>query len=200
MKKMALLAVILLLAANTVGCEHSKAYLVDRGRDAADIFTLTVGLGAGARARIGPLHAGLAAVFDLGGLRGGRVVDYAEPSGHAKENAMTVETTVSSYETFGAYPPILGEPDRFKEFEARGLPFVSYVEPPRYDENGPLVHPYYTQVELVVALVAGVRLGANPGEMLDFLFGWVGVDIFKDDAEMKRAREELPGPSRLSDS
>jgi len=46
--------------------------MVDRGRDAADIFTATIGVGGGAKARLGPVHAGIVP-FNVGafGLRGG---------------------------------------------------------------------------------------------------------------------------------
>lgn len=48
-------------------------YVGDRGNDAADIFTFTVGGGMGASANVGPLHAGLGAYQEWYGLRGGNV-------------------------------------------------------------------------------------------------------------------------------
>jgi len=39
----------------------------------------------------------------------------------------------------------------------------------------------YTDVNLVAAIGFGFRLGFNVGEFADFLLGWCGVDILKDD-------------------
>ena len=41
--------------------------------------------------------------------------------------------------------------------------------------------PHYTQVEVVAGLLFSVRAGVNPGELLDFLLGWAGIDIYGDD-------------------
>jgi hypothetical protein len=58
------------LIALAIGC--STPYMVDRRRDAADIFTATVGHGVGgAKARVGPFGTGLFHEFPLYGLRGG---------------------------------------------------------------------------------------------------------------------------------
>ena len=40
---------------------------------------------------------------------------------------------------------------------------------------------YYTQIEAEVGLVGSVRIGFNPGELLDFLLGWTTLDVFGDD-------------------
>jgi len=196
MRRIPLLAIVLLSVGSIAGCEHPKAYLIDRGRDAADIVTLTVGLGAGARARMGPLHAGLILFADVGGLRGGNLVTYRPAhAGHEIVGTVMADATIWSHENFFLGPNFWGSLHRFKEFEARGLPLLSGVQPALQvteveAESEPLVHPYYTQVEAVVALLGGVRAGVNPGEALDFLLGWFGIDIFNDDAEMRKAERE----------
>ncbi len=48
--------------------------------------------------------------------------------------------------------------------------------------------PYYTEVEVVLACVWSIRLGFNPGECLDFLLGWGGIDIYNDDLETKKQK------------
>lgn len=50
--------------------------------------------------------------------------------------------------------------------------------------------PYFSQIDVVVGIGRGIRLGCNPGELLDFLLGWTTVDIFNDDLEARKAREE----------
>lgn len=64
--------IVLGLIANVLaGCAGFQGYMIDRGRDAADIVTFTMGGGAGAKGRVGPLQTGLLFSFDLAGLCGG---------------------------------------------------------------------------------------------------------------------------------
>ena len=53
------------------GC--ASPYWQNRCADAADVFTATVGVGLGATARIGPLHAGLGANWDFYGIEAGEI-------------------------------------------------------------------------------------------------------------------------------
>ena len=40
-----------------------------------------------------------------------------------------------------------------------------------------------------------MRLGFNPGELLDFVFGWLGADLFGDDqARLMPKPEPEPAP------
>jgi hypothetical protein len=64
------LAAVIALAALAAGC--ATPYMVDRGRDAADIFTGTVGFGVGIQARASFIDFGLCAYMDNAGLRGGK--------------------------------------------------------------------------------------------------------------------------------
>ncbi len=41
--------------------------------------------------------------------------------------------------------------------------------------------PTWTHIEVAAALGVGFRLGFNPGELLDFLLGFFGVDLYGDD-------------------
>ena len=50
--------------------------------------------------------------------------------------------------------------------------------------------PYYTQIEVAVGFGGTLRLGCNPGEALDFIAGWFGIDIFGDDLNANRKKEE----------
>mgnify|MGYP001185095109 CR=1 FL=1 len=40
---------------------------------------------------------------------------------------------------------------------------------------------YHTQIEVALGLGGTVRLGINPGEMADFVLGWLQIDLFHDD-------------------
>ena len=48
---------------------------------------------------------------------------------------------------------------------------------------------YYAQMEAVIGLGPSIRLGFNPGEVLDFVLGWFTIDIFNDDLEWRKRRE-----------
>ncbi len=49
---------------------------------------------------------------------------------------------------------------------------------------------YYTQCEVCLGVLRGVRLGVNPGELLDFLLGWTTLDTFNDDLEQMQRQQE----------
>jgi hypothetical protein len=51
--------------------------------------------------------------------------------------------------------------------------------------------PYYSQIEVVAAAGVSLRIGFNPGELLDFFLGWFGVDIYHDDLSKRTARRLL---------
>jgi hypothetical protein len=44
---------------------------------------------------------------------------------------------------------------------------------------------YFTQIEVVGGFGLVLRLGFNPGELLDFVLGWATVDIYGDDSATK---------------
>lgn len=190
MKRTAQLILVLLVAALLTGC--TSTYWADRGRDAADIFTVTGGLGLGAKARVGPVATGLSLIADGIGVRGG--VGCGERDTFWPD-IMLVCNGVESL-------AILEDMDcrRGKSFFARTKWFwgflhkgfreegCSFGAPPvgfYYDTKW----PYYTQIEAVVALGPSVRLGFNPGELLDFILGFTTLDIAGDDkAAQERAK------------
>ena len=185
------------------GC-RSTGYLAARRRDVADIATATVGLGVGAKLRLGPVHlTPLLFEIDLAGLRGGERF-------HLPDLAMSVEQPPQ--EVGAAWwsscvwdlPPDSPNRDRMRQRgkayvatpawlpEKAGLysmmtntaPFVSV--PRRAWEREKVRLPrqptgYYTQIELSLAVGGSLRLGLNPGELADFLLGWCRLDICDDD-------------------
>ena len=205
----------------TAGCS-STGYLAARGRDAADIFTFTVGAGDGAKVRVGPLQVAAVKNADLVGLRGGEF--FADGDGlvmnderYAPLPLFGVRNRYSRRERLRralatGRPMKQGEQEQSSSGEARleqnwitsrskwtrlfgeegfshGLNSVSS----RRNKNvlakspAPIVAigataPYYTQIEIVAGLLLTVRAGVNPGELLDFLLGWTGIDIYGDDS------------------
>ena len=206
MKKLIELVALLVTAALASGC--ATPYMVDRGRDAADIFTLGVGFGVGAKARVGPMQTGL--LFDVSGcvspLRGGQSC-LVPPSQYelAKSATSTWDTAALDMQwVFGGdefFAPLddrrhkgfeaVSDLQRIKLYKAQTFPLIV---PPFLHDAGYACPSYYTQIEVVAALGPSIRLGFNPGELLDFILGWATVDIFSDDIECKKRKSnKAPG-------
>ena len=178
-----------LLATASVGCS-GPGYWSDRGNDALDIFTLTVGAGAGAGARVGPLHAGLGLYCDVVGIRGSTLDYWPLITRHT--GGATFEATLYALDDFDTVELDGPTDDRNKNVKPVSCPFVSYVTSRRVGsgENAQ-VHPppysYYTQIEAFAAALPGLRVGFNPGELVDFLLGWTTLDIYNDDLGARKA-------------
>ena len=54
-------------------------------------------------------------------------------------------------------------------------------EKPPNTEHVP-AYSFYTESRLAVGLGPAIVVGLNAGEALDFAAGWLGVDLFEDDA------------------
>ena len=184
MRGKALAATLLLATALLAsGC---ATYVRDRVADAGDIFTVTVGTGIGVTAKAGPIHTGLGYGIDLYGLRGGEFGSFAP---HAPEDEWPLSGDIAFIiSAFGGFAP---HADRAY---ARGKTFASayldnpekllpLVDPPwDWDEEWhSIIHPQWTQIDLSLGLIASVRVGFNPGELVDFVLGFVGLDLYGDD-------------------
>ena len=76
---------------------------------------------------------------------------------------------------FGSYPAACNRP----------RPSVRRRPQKEYATYSPV--PFFTQVEVALGLGGTCRLGFNIGELVDFLLGWGGKDIFNDDLEVPPA-------------
>ncbi len=195
---------LVVLAAATSGCTTS-GYLRNRERDLVDVVTCTVGLGAGAKARVGPLHAGLFGASDQRGLRGGVFHADMHPQICVRRKglvpvlrrlhgelsqAIDIDLTLASLEGF--FPTNSETPKmRHKYFMSKGVAGISWAE----CGGSAWVHaiPYYTQTEVAGGLVGTLRLGFNVGELLDFITGIAGLDLLDDD--LREGRAELTAAS-----
>ena len=183
-----------LLAAATLssGC---ATYVRDRVADAGDIFTATVGTGIGVTAKAGPIHTGLGSVIDLYGLRGGEFGSFVPDSKLDDRAPNRITDTllppsgdeaeiVAAFGTFGPYKSRAWA--RGKTFSSQCLEtgeLLPFLDLP-WDNDAechPLIDPQWTQIDLSVGLIASVRLGFNPGELLDFIIGLFGFDRSADD-------------------
>jgi len=194
-----------------VGCSTS-GYFGNRGRDAADVFTATVGFGVGAKARVGPIQTGALAMFEGVGLRCGC---FGGASGRQKlsfpgeyvfivagaEDTGSIEAITDlrdkTYRTEEHYP-FIATPEFHKVYQGEGsgsrFPYNHTTQVSGFCES------YYSQIEVVGALGPSVRLGFNPGELLDFVLGWTTLDIYGDDLtritppQPRKAVERVPPP------
>jgi len=183
-----LLALAALTLAVCVACAPND-YLLNRGRDAADIVTFTIGNGGGCTARMGPIHAGLYFGEDRGGLKGGEL-------GWSRQYSVSNFTL----DPLLVFPNPGGPPLRFwqegwdggwsrlywsedrrsmmhlssirhKDYVVDGnVPFIAVPKLSEIDRNAGFRYPTYflTQTELAVGMVKTVRIGVNAGNSLTF--------------------------------
>jgi len=182
---------VLALLATLAGC--TPTYLADRGRDAVDIFTASVGMGYGAKVRVGPGQAGFLLYEEFYGLRSGVIVrenegyigptEVVSPVPVPSESCKLPNLT-TAFDNF--YPPNTCAEARGKCYDSRTqvVPFVILSD----------AAYHYPQVEIVLGIVGCVRLGFNPGELLDFVLGWTTLDLLGDDSAAAKRREKAPAP------
>jgi len=191
MKKIIQIVAAVVVIASMNGC--ATPYMRDRVADAKDIFTATVGIGGGAKARVGPIQAAMFFNQDSAGLRGGEWYSIMETQELSFASSGIVEASTplpGILALIGGFP-ILTSVDKFypkeeendrrnKNYEAYGILIPGIT----IGNRG----YYYTQAEMAVGIGGTIRLGFNPGELLDFILGWTTIDIFKDDLGIKREK------------
>ena len=180
MKKLLSIAALLAVVSNVTGCASTKAYLFDRGRDAADIFSISVGTGAGVKVRVSEFAVGMFAGQSLAGLGGGSV--FLPRKGFQND---TDWQFLFCGEQFFDVPDAY---NRHKEFVATRViessPYWMFTPPwftlawffpgpqalnaSRCSANASY---YYTHIEVVAGAGITLRVGFNPGELVDFLLG-----------------------------
>ncbi len=162
------------------GCAGS-GYFASRGRDAADIFTLTLGTGFGVKARIGPVQPAILMNHDITGLRAGEGVYSNLDEDHNWEIYFPVPISDKRGTCgIGYYNTREIATKRGKQIrEISPIPLV--VVPDLEPGEEPTFDPQYTQIEVAGGAILTVRAGFNIGEFLDFLLGWFTVDLYDDD-------------------
>ena len=169
------------------GC--SSVDRADRCNDAKDVFTCAVGLGLGAKARVGPLQVPLIVQSDYAGLRCGEGFaspmrddfwTYVSEAGHVVESPIPVylldyDTLYSGYEIFdpGGLAAV-----RHKRVRSQGMGLATFDG----DERN---FGFYSQIEVTVGILFSLRVGVNPGELVDALLGFATVDLYGDDVNRR---------------
>lgn len=173
---------ISLLGLSVTGCA-TTGYMVKRGRDAADVFNLAVGIGAGAKVRVGPISPGIIGRSDYAGLSQGTFFCGNHPyvtekqgfgdwyHGSEGSNGLLGGERAAQYYLTR---------DRHKYYEAA---YLFGIAVSKNMESDPMTYnpSYFTQIDVAAGLGGILHAGFNPGELLDFLLGWFGVDIYGDD-------------------
>ena len=82
--------------------------------------------------------------------------------------------------------------DRKKEFRARS-PFGTTIPLVRKKsvfkkKEGFAPGYYFTQIDITAGAYYGIRFGVNPGEFIDFLLGWLKIDLYNDDEPFEDPR------------
>jgi len=211
MKNCCQIMLVIVAATCLAGCASPRAYLVDRGRDATDILTLAVGRGIGAKARIGFVQTGLLYNRDFAGFRSGSVFSSTdlEPENYGndyrKHNAK--ESELGPLGLVGVpiayFMPDWGDGSGIRtyryystgndQFRPLGVPKERGKQVNSWSSTFLVTHDnpqHIGQVEAVLGLGGSVRFGVNVGELLDFLVGIFGCDLFNDDLAMRPFREE----------
>lgn len=190
-------SMLVALALGLSGCTN-----IHRENDWKDVFTFTVGEGYGIKAAAGPAQLGIYNGNDMSGLRAGETgsnwgrianYDYVHLV-HGKEHfdgwmdnrGPTTRGKVTAAEY---YFPIFVLPAATDPYSREDI-----FTQERKVTDGSRNRAYWTRLEIAMGFGYTVRVGFNPGELLDALLGYVGVDIYGDDitfAEREAARAHL---------
>lgn len=185
------LCMLLAVTGLTSGC----AFTENRLRDAEDIFTMAGGFGLGSCVHAGPISTGIGAIWDVYGLS----------SGHFGENQMGHFSSGFTAQLVG-----IGTEDSWLNPEVRDRAKRFYADCyliglPDYEQGrkgNSLVPPYFFQFEVSAGLFGGLRAGFNLAELADFLLGFAGIDLLRDDVaglqqvESSPDKAEAPPPGR----
>lgn len=153
----------LVILVSSTGC--TRAYWGNRANDLADICTVTSGAGIGAMAHVGPINAGLGAYGDVIGIRRGEVGTTLGGSGQLIIGGFDANKSSES------------APNQRSNLRGKGYSTTNVIVP----LDGSVPAPYWTNIEVSGGALIGMRVGFNPGELLDFLLGFTTLDVYGDD-------------------
>jgi len=185
MKKILLLACLFLL----VGCASPfGTYVKDRGNDFADCFKGDIGVGFGVDAQVMATDyigtgAGLAVAANKIGFRGRHVGDWSDFHGGIG---------IVDYGAFGSsmHPFESKNPPPFSS-QVRSVCGVNTVpfDSSMQDPEKPFLNTFDIEAG-GMALFVGSRVGFSPGQLIDFIIGWTGIDIAWDDTESTKKESD----------
>ncbi|XDD50794.1 hypothetical protein AB3N59_03065 [Leptospira sp. WS92.C1] len=155
---------------------RSGAYAASRVKDFAEIFTLTINTNEyGARAILGPLSLGLhTQTWDAGRIPETNTSSFGLQAGWIgpKDNS---DLTILFF--------TLVDISKASNRDGYYLNRSKQTNYAIFMRNDKLESFQYTRLGLSVGLYLGIRAEVNLGEFLDFLFGFLGIDIYDDDVK-----------------
>lgn len=168
------------------GCA-SPGYFAARWHDASDVFTVAVGVGIGAKIRVGPVAPALIVSHDLAGLRAGAFF-LGNDNPLESDVAAPFPIALRSWDTKVSFGHDVFSMQKFNQATER--PQESIVV--RRNKDIVITNPLpclalgkhacdYTQIEAAVGFGGSFRVGFNAGELIDFILGWTMIDIYRDD-------------------
>ena len=195
MKKIFNAIVLLMLSVLASGCASTRAYFSDRGRDAADIFTLTIERGIGFTAHAGPISTGLGMIGGGRGLDGGTIANFDEGDIELQllvfgGNGFCTPSTERPKKRGGTQILFVQHPSLgFMEWGSHQMNPLKAVFVDLYPPTW-VKYPGVTQFDASVALGIGPRIGFNMMELIDFGCGWATLDILGDDIHRRKQKAE----------
>jgi len=187
-----------------LGAVSGCSYLTDRGKDFLDIWWLELGMGHLLDVDFQvteAIHSGIGMTMwvKLVALERRHVVVW-----RGDDNTPSMATWGLLFVRSSALMPYCEERDRFGYLwnfvylpnYFADEPYVSDIVmgksrlplPRNVSQAVPWINLLDVDVGACVVPLAA-RVGVSPGEMLDFLLGWLGIDIAKDDASRKASSE-----------
>ena len=194
-----------------VPCEWVRGengYLRCRLRDAGDVAAFSVGAGMGAKVRVGPIHAGLLRQVDLLGFRYGSAltplgdqeemdyydIDVTLRCGESSVRVMDEERTSWPSREYPVRVLFRRSPTASsRDGRARPIRLSPRSTATRATSATPCSIPTTPNASSCIGLLGTIRLGLNPGELIDFLLGWSTVDIFDDDRPLEDKKRAIEG-------
>lgn len=176
---------------------------IHRANDWNDVVTGTVGEGFGVKVRVGPIQTGLYTGNDMAGLRSGvkgnnwgRIANYDYYwLFYGKEHFdgwMDNRTPLARRKVVAAksFFPCFVRPEAMSPYAKEDI-FMGEKKLTDGSRN----HAYWSQIEIAIGLGDSLRLGFNPGELLDAVCGHFGADIYGDDVTADEAQRHRPKAS-----
>ncbi len=188
------LSAALLLATATSGCVGH--YFKHRVRDFFDPVTLDLagGAGLGVQARASVIHTGFgyAQMYHWGLLDGvpGKHNPFGlRPEFHADFLVYSSEGTMTGWPNALADQPLKATWTRREHVDPH---LCWFVHAPHHPTAEPAMrwHEILDVKAGVNAGLVGARAGVSPGELLDFVLGWFGIDIAGDDKKPESRSQE----------
>lgn len=187
------------------GEEKPPTYFQKRGRDALDIFRLQIGGGVTAHVDV---QLGQLAHFGVGG----NTADYVVLCGLTRGAWRVTEERYKCFPFSNIAAAADAGPKGLLVMHARHE-YIRMSREPDYSDACagllPLFFNYnvktknfemtrepptrWLDLEVGASFVFMVRVGFSPGEMVDFLLGWFGIDLAGDDAKPRELPLVLPG-------